>query len=102
MNLEELLAKDAAVAVYFSGKECGVCHVLQPKIKKLIQESFPRIAYHSLDAQEHSVLAASLGVLSVPTLLVFFEQKEFIREVRNISIPLLKQKIQRPYTMIFL
>ncbi len=101
MTLEDILNNDEAVAIYFSGKNCGVCHVLQPKIKSLLETSFPNIKYYSFDAQEQQVLAASLNVFTVPTLLIFFDKKEFIRKSRNISISLLEDEISRPYNMIF-
>jgi thiol-disulfide isomerase/thioredoxin len=101
LNIDDILKDDIAVAIYFSGKNCGVCHVLQPKIKELLETNFPKIKYYSFDAQEEQLLAASLNVFSVPTLLIYFDKKEFIRKSRNISIPLLEDEISRPYNMIF-
>jgi len=101
LNIDDILKDDDAVAIYFWGQNCGVCHAIQPKVEDLLKSKFPKIKYYSFDAQEHKALAASLSVFSIPTLLIFFDKKEFIRKSRNISIPLLEDEISRPYHMIF-
>jgi len=47
------------------------------------------------------VACNSPGVYSTPTILVYFEGKEYIRESKYISIQQLEDKIRRYYDMIF-
>lgn len=99
-NIQNSIDNNLAVALYFSGKDCGVCHVLQPKIAQLISQKFPKMILHSIDATSYQEIAAHFGVFSVPTLLVFFDSKEFIRKSRNMSVSLLEEEISRPYSML--
>ncbi len=89
-----------AVMLYFSGEQCNVCHALRPKIKALFDEKFPKIAQVWLDAHEHPQIAAHFHVFSVPTLIVFLDGREFVREGRAMSLAALEEKIARPYALL--
>ena len=39
-------------------------------------------------------------VFSIPTVLIFFDRKEFKRYGRNISIPLFIEELERPYNLM--
>ncbi len=104
MNIEELqnqINTNDAIMVYFSGENCGVCKALQPKIKELFNEEFPKIKQIYISADKFTQTAAQFNVLSIPTVIVYFDSKEFIRESRHISIPHLSSGINRPYNMFF-
>ncbi len=104
MNIDELnkcINDNDAVLVYFSGENCGVCKALQPKIKDTVTDNFPLIKHIYISATIFQETAASLSVFTIPTVIVFFEGKEFIRESRHISISSLIQKIERPYNLFF-
>ncbi len=95
-----LVASEKGVALYFSAPNCGICVALKPKINHLISQKFPGIKFEEISSHELPEIAASFGVFSAPTLLIFFEGKEFSRNVRNLSILELEEKIQRPYGML--
>ena len=90
-----------AVLVYFSGEGCGVCKALQPKIKEAFSTNFPKIEQIYLDVKQYNKVAVEFNVFSIPTILIFLDGKEFLREGRNCSIDLMIQKINRPYNMFF-
>lgn len=94
-TLEDIISQNTGVMVYFSGEDCGVCHALRPKIEELLNSKFPFIKQVFLDTKEHLEIASWLGIFSVPTLVVFIEQREFIREGRNMSLYELESKLQR-------
>jgi len=100
-SLEKELQNNEAVMVYFSGNDCGVCHVLQPKIERLFTNKFPKIKQIYISAEEYRDTAAQCNVLSIPSLLVYFEGKEFLRESRLISVPDVEGKISRTYDLFF-
>ncbi len=103
MNLEELqhmIKKEVGVLLYFSGEHCNVCHALRPKVKELFEREFPEIKQLFLDAHEHMEIASHFGVLSLPTMIVFLDGREFMREGRTVSLHQLSQKLQRPYGMM--
>jgi len=103
MQLEELkntIRQEVGVLLYFSGEKCNVCHALRPKFKELFDEQFPAIKQIYLDAHENLEISSHFGVFSVPTMMVFLDGKEFIREARSVSLVQLEQKLIRPYSMM--
>ncbi len=98
--LENLICEKIGVLVYFSTPTCNVCHALKPKIKEAFSEHFPQIEQIFIDAAKHPEIPASLQIFSVPTILVYLDGREFARESRNVSVPLLVEKIQRPYQIL--
>lgn len=104
MQIEQLQSEiqmNDALMIYFSGEACGVCKTLQPKIKELFTQEFPKIKQIYISADLFTQTAAQLNVLSIPTVIVYFDSKEFIRESRHISISNLASQIHRPYKMFF-
>jgi len=91
---------EVGVLVYFSGENCNVCHALRPKFKELFDTEFPLIKQIYLDAEENLEISTHYQVLSVPTMLVFLDGREFIREGRSVSLYQLKDKLERPYIMM--
>jgi thioredoxin 1 len=99
--LQAFITSHAAAAIYFAGADCGVCQVLEPKVRALLRESFPRLAYARIATEQAIELAAQQGVFAVPTLLLFFDGRESFRYARNFSIGELKRDIARPYALFF-
>jgi len=103
MQLEELqniIKSEVGVLLYFSGENCNVCHALRPKFKELFDKEFPQIKQIYLDAHQNPQISAHFGVFSVPTMLVFLDGREFIREGRAVSLHQLKEKLSRPYNIM--
>jgi thiol-disulfide isomerase/thioredoxin len=98
---EQLKEKEPALLVYFSTETCNVCKVLKPKVAALIQASFPEIKMVYIQTDKLPEVAAQNRVFAVPTLLVYFDGREYIRKSRNIGIGELEREIERPYSMIF-
>jgi thioredoxin 1 len=104
MELSEiriLVKENVAVMLYFYNDNCSPCLVLRPKVKHLLESEFPKIEARFINAEQFPVTTSNYGVFASPTLLLFFEEKEYIRESKNISINELKEKISRYYEMIF-
>ncbi len=99
-ELQKAINAEIGSLLYFSTPTCNVCKALKPKIVKLFEEKFPKIKLYFIDASISRDIAASLNVFSVPTIIVYFEGKEFTRESRNISIDLFEQKIDRIYKLL--
>lgn len=97
----ELKEKSSALLGYFSTDGCNVCKVLKPKVQELIQNEFPRIKPVYIKSDKLPEVAAQHRVFAAPTILVFFEGREYIRKSRNIGIGELEREIARPYSMIF-
>lgn len=104
MNLDDIqkhIETNNAVMLYFSGEDCGVCKVLQPKVETLFNKEFPKINQIYVSASSHKDIAAHFGIFTVPSLIVFLDSKEFIKESRNISLLKLEEQLKRPYNLFF-
>ena len=103
MQLEELQAtiqQEVGVLLYFSGEQCSVCHALRPKFHALFEREFPQIEQLYLDAHANPEISAYFQVFSVPTMIVFLDGREFVREGRSVSLHQMREQLMRPYTMM--
>jgi len=96
-----LKEKEPAILAYFSTDACNVCKVLKPKVEELVKSKFPKIKLAYIKSDVLPKVAAQNQVFAAPTILIFFEGREYIRKSRNIGISELQQEIARPYSMIF-
>ena len=96
----EIESKKPAI-LYFTSTDCTVCKVLKPKIRELINEKFPKMKLEFIDISKDPLISGQFGIFTVPVLLVFFEGRELIRKVRNISVSELEQELERPYRLFF-
>jgi len=97
----KLKEEETALLAYFSTEACNVCKVLKPKVAELIQTEFPEIKLIYVKSDKLAEVAAQNQVFAAPTLIIYFEGREYIRKSRNIGINELQKEIQRPYSMIF-
>jgi thioredoxin 1 len=100
-QLKNIVDSNAAVVAYFSTKDCGVCKILKPKIIKLIAEEFPKINFVYVNVNNLKELAAQNSVFSVPTVLLFVEGRETLRNSRNINLAEFSGSVGRIYKMLF-
>ncbi len=100
-EFEKFIEDQPAVLIYFSTKECNVCKVLKPKVKELVLSRFPEISLVYVETNLQPEIAAQNRIFAVPTLLVYFDGKEFIRKSRNFGLDELLQELERPYGLMF-
>lgn len=90
-----------AVLAYFSTQACNVCKVLKPKVAEMTVQEFPELKLVYVQLDHAPDLAAQNRVFAVPTLVIYFEGKEFFRKSRNFGIDELRKELQRPYELMF-
>jgi len=100
-ELDQLIANEKGVLLYFSNDKCSVCRVLKPKVSELLAESFPAFVARYIDIDLSPRLSGQHRVFTIPTILLFFDGKEQTRFSRNISLGVLEEAIARPYSMLF-
>jgi thioredoxin-like negative regulator of GroEL len=100
-QLESLRKQQLGLIAYFSTPDCGVCKVIRPQIEQLLQEQYPQMVFAYVDVAQHADIAAQLGVLTVPTVILYFDGQENQRFVRNFSLGQVNEAIARPYQMLF-
>jgi thioredoxin 1 len=100
-EFQDLLGRHGAVLLYFYNDSCGVCSTLWPRVEALMAESFPAIEVVRVDAGVSRELAGQLRMLSVPGILLFMDGRETLRANGMIALQELKDRIGRPYGMMF-
>jgi len=100
-ELDTQLTQNQAAIVFFSGSSCNVCTVLKPKVIELINTSFPNMQFISVDCDKSPEVAGQNSVLSIPTVIVYFDGKEGLRFTRSFSIGELEANIKRTYDLMF-
>jgi len=102
-TLEELqseIADKAAVLAYFYNDNCAPCLSLRPKVIEMVEKNFPKLELKFVNSDKREI-PANYGVYDNPTLLVFFDRKEYIRVSKYVSTHQLAEQIQRYYDMLF-
>jgi len=100
-ELRGLIGSVPAVLAYFSTPDCNVCRALKPKVEQLLAKTFPEMQSIHVDCAACPEVAAAFSVFSVPTLVVFFEGREWLRKGRSVSLAELRAGLERPYGMLF-
>jgi len=100
-ELQDMIARENGLLLYFSSDSCSVCKVLKPKVTDLLQEQFPKMESRYVDIEKSPVISGQFRIFTIPTILIHFEGKEQVRFSRNISMHQLEGSISRPYKMIF-
>ncbi len=95
------LKEEAALLAYFSTEACSVCKVLKPKVEAMISAEFPEIKLAYVKSEVLPEVAAQNQVFAAPTILVFFDGREYIRKSRNVGVSELQEAIARPYELMF-
>jgi len=99
-SLTQTLHTNDAVMLYFSAPTCNVCHALKPKLTEAIMNNFPTFVIESIDISETPEIASHFSVFAIPTVLIFFQGREFLRKSRHMSVSEVIDAIKRPYTLM--
>ena len=78
-----------------------MCKVLKPKLIEMLGQNFPLINFAYVNCEMSKELAAQQSIFSVPTILFFFEGKEFIRKGRFVNLDELRSELVRIYLLMF-
>lgn len=95
------LNKHPAVLFYFSTLSCSVGEALEPKVRNLISENFPKIEFIWIDMNAAPEIIGAQKVFVEPTILLFIHGKEYLRRSRNFHLTELQQAIERIYNLAF-
>jgi thioredoxin len=77
----ESAIKNGVTLVDFNAPWCAPCHAQEPIIKKLANQLESRALVTAINIDEHQNLARTLGIQSIPTLIIFKNSKEIQRFV---------------------
>ena len=100
-QLNSQLTESLITALYFSGKSCGVCHALRPKVEALFTEEFPKVPLLEIATDEQPELAAQYSVFTLPVLITYIDGREGSRFARSFSLGEVREALEHPYSIIF-
>jgi thiol-disulfide isomerase/thioredoxin len=98
-QFDKILADNPLVLAYFSGENCSVCNALRPKVEMLVEQQFPSVKYIEIKSEKAPYITAKYSVFTIPVIMFFVEGRDYIREVRNISLDELSQKMNKIVTL---
>lgn len=78
---EEVLNSSEPVLVDFYANWCGPCKMMAPVVEELALELKGKAKVGKINVDENQDLAMKYNVMSIPTLIIFKEGKEFKRFV---------------------
>lgn len=96
-----LIESSKGIVLYFYNDSCAPCVALRPKVQDVMNEFFAEMKLEMINSALIPELSAGYNVFASPTILVFFEGKEYLRFSKYISIQEFKEKVERYYTMLF-
>ena len=73
-KLSELQKEDNIILVDFWAKWCGPCKSLIPRLES-IEKDYQNVRFVKIDVDENSDFAMSMGIRSVPTVMIYNGEK---------------------------
>ena len=97
----DFLKNNSASLIYFSTDECSVCKVLKPQLELLVTKNFPKIETCYVNTLIMTETAAQNSVFTVPTIVLFFNGREYLRKSRSINFEEFENELNRLYKLFF-
>lgn len=93
-NYEKEIIKHKGIAVVdYWAPWCGPCRIMAPAFEKLSKELGNKIKFAKVNVDENQEISASLGIMSIPTLIIFKNGKEADRIIGFTGETQLRQKL---------
>lgn len=80
--------------VDFWAQWCAPCFMITPIVEEIAQEYKDKIKIGKLNVDSNQITAADLGIVSIPTLMLFKEGREEARIVGVVPKERIKEKIE--------
>ncbi|MBI2040052.1 thioredoxin [Candidatus Microgenomates bacterium] len=92
---EEVLNSDLPVMVDYWTSWCFPCRIVGPIIEELAEEFSSKLKVGKLNVDENPQTAASFGIMSIPTIIIFKDGKQVKVMVGAQSKDYFKQQINQ-------
>src|SRR3989338_7080368 len=91
-NFDKEIKSDKLVVVDFWASWCGPCKAMSPILEDLSKE-MKNVVFAKVNVDENTDLPSKLGIMSIPTFVVFKDGKEVERIIGSNSKVVMKAKI---------
>jgi thioredoxin len=92
-NYDSIISDNEKVLIDFWAPWCGPCKMQTPILEKIASSGDFNVKIAKLNTDENPEIAQNLGIVSIPTLILFKEGKEVERFVGVQPEEVLKQKL---------
>ena len=99
-ELDKEVLENPMLLAYSSGGKCSVCTVLKGKVK-IMMHKYPKMKAVEIDGDKNPEITSQLSIFTLPSIIIYINGKEALREARNISLELLDEKIERLYRLMY-
>ncbi|SDC70217.1 Thioredoxin [Terribacillus halophilus] len=93
-EVEEFINENGLAILFISSPGCSVCQALLPRMEDIVQK-YPAVQLGYVDGDEVQEVTGKFLAFGAPTILVFVEGKEQIREGRFIRMEDFEAKLER-------
>lgn len=81
--------------LYFTGKDCGVCQVLKPKLLNAVERNFPDVKVCVVDVADNPTKAGQHMVFTLPVVILKLNDVEVERFARSFSVHQVLSRLER-------
>ena len=99
-EINRLITSERALCLYFTTTNCSVCKVVKPRIRNLMEDKFPMVRFEEILLDKNPSAAREYSVFTAPTIVIYFEGKEWRRKSRVFSVEALEKEMARPYKIM--
>ena len=91
-EFEEFVKSKKSGVIEFGAPWCGACKASEPQIEKT-SEKYTKLQFAKIDVGKNSELAAKMGVMSLPNVIVFKEGKVIDQMIGMVTTAVLDKKL---------
>lgn len=93
-ELQRRLEAGKRVVVDFHADWCPPCHLLAPELDRLASRVADDVEFVKVDVDENPGLALSLGIRTIPTVVLFAQDgEEIARSIGAVSAEVLSERL---------